>query len=71
MLQEQGQSQRFWLVLIIILSLGCIYFFVIPFLSSQGVGGGGNTNSNVWIEIQQRQLAFNLAQNVQNYKIAN
>ena len=66
MLQEQSQSQRFWLVLlIIILSLGCIYFFVIPFLASQGVGGGA---ANGWAESQQRQIAFNLAQNIQNYR---
>lgn len=66
MLQEQRQYQTFWLILlIIILSLGCIYFFVIPFLASYG---GSNTSSGGWSEAQQRQIAFNLAQNVQNYR---
>lgn len=69
MLQEQSQSQRFWLVLlIIILSLGCIYFFVIPFLASQGIGSGGNSGSGGWSTVQQRQIAYNLAQNIQNYR---
>jgi hypothetical protein len=63
--QGQGRSQRFWGVLLILLaSLIALYFYVIPYLSSGGVGtsGGG------WSEVQQRQIAFQLAQNVQNYR---
>ncbi len=64
----QRQSQRFWWVLLILLAcLGGIYFYVIPFLSSVGVGTGGSSSGG-WSETQQRQIAFDLAQNVQNYR---
>jgi hypothetical protein len=67
--QERGQSQCFWwALLLIIASLACIYFYVIPFLSSIGDGSGGGSSSAEWSETQQRQIAFDLAQNVQNYR---
>lgn len=70
MLQQPGQeqSQRFrWVLLIIIASLGFIYFYVIPFLSASGVGSGGSASSGEWSDTRQRQIAFDLAQNVQTY----
>jgi hypothetical protein len=73
MLQQQkhGQSQRFWWILLVLIALlGCIYSYVIPFLSPSATGGGSGSSSNSgrWSEARQRQIAFDLAQNVQNYR---
>lgn len=68
--QPQGQRDplRFlWVILIIVAALMAIYFYVIPFLASGGTPSG-NTNSGGWSQAQQRQIAFMLAQNVQNYR---
>lgn len=66
--QRQKQPQHFWWVFLIIMAcLGCTYFYIIPFLSSAGIGGG-NTTASEWTEARQRQIAFNLAQNIQNYR---
>lgn len=67
---EPKQSQRFWWVLLILIaSLACIYLYVIPFLASKGGSSNtGNTNSHSWSDTQQRQIAFNLAQNIQSYR---
>ena len=65
MLQQprQEQSQRFWSVLLILIALlGFVYFYIIPFLSSSHTGSDG------WSDTQQRQIAFDLAQNVQSYR---
>jgi hypothetical protein len=67
--QKQEQSRRFWWVLLIILAaLGAIYFYLIPFLSSAGVGGQGGPVSTGWTTAHQRHIAFDLAQNVQDYR---
>ena len=66
---EQEQSRRFWWVLLIILAaLGAIYFYLIPFLSSVSSGGQSGSASSGWTTTQQRQIAFALAQNVQDYR---
>ena len=66
--QEQRDPLRFlWVLLIIVAALAAIYFYVIPFLSSGGIGGG-SSNFSGWSEARQRQIAFDLAQNVQNYR---
>jgi len=76
--QQQGYQQQrphqkhglrfFWVLLIIIASLACIYFYIIPWLASPGGGSGGGTNTGRWSEARQRQTAFDLAQSVQNYR---
>lgn len=59
---SQEHSQRFWAILLILLAvLGFTYFYVLPFLSS-------HTGSDGWSETQRRQIAFDLAQNVQRYR---
>jgi hypothetical protein len=66
---EPEPSRRFWWVLLILLAaLGSIYFYVIPLLSSAGVGTGGSSASGGLSASQQRQIAFDLAQTVQNYR---
>ncbi len=66
---EPEPSRRFWWVLLILLAaLLSIYFYVIPFLSSMSGGTGGNSASGGLSEAQQRQIAFDLAQAVQNYR---
>src|SRR5579875_757547 len=66
---EPEPSRRFWWVLLILLAaLLSIYFYVIPFLSSAGVGTGGSSASGGFSEAQQRHIAFDLAQTVQNYR---
>lgn len=73
--QWQGQRRKrdfpprfFWIVLIIMASLAAMYFYVIPFMASIGGGATGNAFSGGWSISPQRQIAFNLAQQVQNYR---
>lgn len=64
---RQGPGRFLWVMLIIIAALGAIYFYLIPFLASSG-GGSKNNASSAWSAAQQRQIAFQLAQNVQDYR---
>ena len=71
--QQQKQQREFpprflWVVLILLASLAAIYFYVIPFLSSMAGGSTGSAFSGGWSVSQQRQIAYNLAQTVQNYR---
>lgn len=73
--QRRQQSQQrvfpprfFWVVLILLASLAAIYFYVIPFLSSMAGGSAGNAFSGGWSVSQQRQIAYELAQNIQDYR---
>lgn len=64
--QQHSQQRFLWVILLLIVPLIFILFYFIPFLSSMGVG---NVNANSgWSNAQQRQIAFALAQNVQNYR---
>lgn len=66
---KREQTRRFWWVLLILAAcLGAIYFYVLPFLSSAGVGGQSGSASSGWTTAQQRQIAFDLAKNVQDYR---
>jgi hypothetical protein len=72
--QRQQSKQRefpprfFWVVLILLASLAAIYFYVIPYLSSSAGGSAGSAFSGGWSVSQQRQIAYDLAQNVQDYR---
>jgi hypothetical protein len=73
--QRQQQSRRrefpprfLWVGLILLASLAAIYFYVIPFLSSMAGGSAGSAFSGGWSVSQQRQIAYELAQNVQDYR---
>lgn len=46
--------------------LACIYFYIIPWLASTGVGGSAHAGR--WSDARQRQVAFDLAQAVQAYR---
>lgn len=68
MARMKERPNRFWWILLIILAaLGAIYFYLIPFLASSGVGGN-NPSSGGWSAAQQQQIAFTLAQQVQDYR---
>src|SRR5579859_3083369 len=73
-LQQQRQRRDFppgflWMALILIASLVAIYLYVIPFLASIGGGGStGNAFSGGWSVQEQKQIAFTLAQRIQNYR---
>ncbi|HEY1351435.1 MAG TPA: hypothetical protein VGF67_17575 [Ktedonobacteraceae bacterium] len=56
------------MLLIILAALGAIYFYLIPFLSSAGVGGQSSHAFSSWTTARQRQIAFDLAKNVQDYR---
>jgi hypothetical protein len=68
--QQQQPLQRdfFWVILILLASLAAIYFYIIPLLASVGGGSTGSAFSGSWSVAQQKQIAFTLAQSVQNYR---
>ncbi len=68
--RNQEHGQRFiWVLLIIIASLACIYFYIIPFLASAGAGSAKGSSASQWSPAQQQSIAFTLAQSVQNYRL--
>lgn len=55
-------------ILILLAALAALYFYIVPFLGSVSGGSTGNAFSGGWSVAQQQQIAFTLAQSVQNYR---